>query len=553
MAPSLLATSVLFSMSSSTGIPLATGFIANVIALTAVAGLMLLLRCTVFRRRRERAVSLPVVLFSGAALGCVKALLTNALLTWPTSLDFGSADLWGKAVSASLLGMLLLPAISVVFAARERFRLERSVLIAEVVQTESRRVASLRAAEHPLSTAHDAALVDFIEATTTRLRHAAEGNVNAAETLLDIVESDLRPLSHTIWQEQNAKYTDFSIRDLTKIAMQDHRFSVLLLSVAFAFSSLPFLISHAGVGEGFLRLALVVGLIVLILGGATQVRTVRPWHGIIVFWAAILSLCLTIELVSTALLGPLQQGGALTFGIIDLLFFAPVALIFGCIRVALASKTAIRAQLVPFVGTAGIDRHRQIMSLQYNRDMAQYLHSQVQNRMLASALRIGQSSVTGVPIDLKAELRSIADVLRQARTAVGRQNGGIKTLDEEIHELSQAWFKTLELHFDLVGDTSSWHPATVRSVSRLLDEIITNAVRHGLATEVRISIHSVTAQEVVIVALNNGVLDSPGPPGLGSSLYTTMAGANWMLDRDPVSGHTRLSLRLSLAGCGASA
>jgi signal transduction histidine kinase len=542
----MLATSVLFSMTASIDAPLITGFIANVAALAAVAGLMLLLRGTVFRRRHERAVPLLVVLLSGGVLGCVKALTTNALLSWPNGLDAGSADLWGKAASASLIGALLLPAVSIVLAAQERFRLERSVLIAEVVQTQSRRLAGAPASGHPLSTAHDAALSDFIEATTLRLDHAAEGGVDAAETLLDIVESDLRPLSHTIWQEQNAKYTDFSIRDLAKIAMQEHRFPVILLSAAFTFSSLPFLISQAGVGEGFFRLALVLGLIVLILGGATRLRTERPGQGIIVFWAAILSLCIAIEVVSTALVGPLQPGRALTFGIIDFLFFAPVALIFGCIRVALASKTAIRAQLAPFMGTAGIDRHRAIMSLQYNRDMAQYLHSQVQNRMLASALRIEQSSLSGAPIDLKAELRSITEVLQQARASVGTPEDRIETLEQELNVLSQAWLKTIDLRFDLAGSVSTWPPRTVSSVSRLLDEVITNAVRHGLATEVDISIQSVRADEIVIVSLDNGTFSRPGPPGLGSALYTTMAGTDWSLTRDLTSDRTRLQLVLRL-------
>ena len=542
LAPAMLVMSVLFSLLASNGVLSLTGLVANTVAFALVIGLLLVLRSTLFRKRNTRPVALWIVLVTGASLGIVKAFTTNALISWPNSLELTSSALWGRTISAALIGLLYLPAMSIILAARERFRLERSVLISEVVQAEARRAASSLSPEKPLGTENDAALKAFIAETTVRLDHAAEGTVNASETLLDIVDSALRPLSHKIWQEQNAKYTDFSMRDLAKIAMQEHRFSVPLIWLAFTFSCLSFLIQQAGVEEGIFRLVLALTLIALILGAATRVKTTSPRLGFLIFWGAIVLLCVAIELVSTGLLGPLQPGQEMTFGIIDFLFFSTVALIFGCIQVALASSTTIRAQLAPFLGTAGIDRHRAIVSLQYNRDMAHYLHSEVQNHMLASALRIEHSQISGDPIDLKAEMRSISDALTQAHASIGPQPGRVGTLDRELGILSRAWFKTIDLRFDLVGDATTWNSQTVVSVSRLLDEVITNAVRHGLATEVRISIDSATPGEIALVSLDNGVLKNSAPPGLGSALYTTMAGANWSLTRDPISDRTRLEL-----------
>ena len=546
VAPAMLATSVLFSVNASTGAPPLTLLVANFVAIALIAALMLLLRFTLFRNRSTHPVAVAVVFVSGATLGFVKALTTYALISWPNPVEFTSPVLWGRTISASLIGLLLLPTMSIVLASRERFRLERSVLISEVVQSEARRATSTHTTENPLGVVNNAALQAFITDTTVRLDHAAEGKVNASETLLDIVDSALRPLSHKIWQEQNAKYTDFSTRDLAKIAMQEHRFSVPLICLAFTISCLYFLIQHAGPGEGILRLILVLALISLVLGAASRIRTSSPLLGIVIFWGAIVILCVAIELVSTGLLGPLQPGQEMTFGIIDFLFFSTVSLIFGCIQVALASSATIRAQLAPFLGTAGIDRHRAIVSLQYNRDMAHYLHSEVQNRMLASALRIEHSQISGDPIDLKAEMRSISDALNQAHASIGPQPGSVETLDRELSILAQAWFKTIDLRFEVVGDATTWGSSTVQSVSRLLDEVITNAVRHGLATEVLISIDSATHGEIAVVSLDNGLLKNSGLPGLGSALYTTMAGANWSLTRDPITHRTRLELLIDI-------
>ena len=78
----------------------------------------------------------------------------------------------------------------------------------------------------------------------------------------------------------------------------------------------------------------------------------------------------------------------------------------------------------------------------------------------------------------------------------------------------------------------------------MVEESFSNALRHGLATEATIVLNS-SATEISLTVIDNGIGPRAGDPGLGSSLFNSIAGSNWSLSRGPDGVGAALNLKIA--------
>jgi anti-sigma regulatory factor (Ser/Thr protein kinase) len=83
-----------------------------------------------------------------------------------------------------------------------------------------------------------------------------------------------------------------------------------------------------------------------------------------------------------------------------------------------------------------------------------------------------------------------------------------------------------------------------RNIVHVVEEAFSNALRHGLATEATILLNS-TPSEISLDVIDNGVGPRAGDPGLGSSLFNSIAGSNWSLSRGPEGIGAKLNLQIA--------
>lgn len=81
-------------------------------------------------------------------------------------------------------------------------------------------------------------------------------------------------------------------------------------------------------------------------------------------------------------------------------------------------------------------------------------------------------------------------------------------------------------------------------MAQVIDQAIGNTWRHGEATEVKILI-ATTGRQLKLTAKDNGVGTLNGQKGLGSSLYDSLAGSAWRLEKRVGTGAT-LTLCIAL-------
>ncbi|MDH6277123.1 signal transduction histidine kinase [Aurantimicrobium minutum] len=508
--------------------------LANVVALAASTVLLLIFRATLFRRRNSRSIPLGVVMAAGAVLGGLKALLTTYLLwLFDPSFDLNAA-LVSRSIPTAFGGMWLLPIGAVLLAVRERYQIERDVLISETVQRATNREVNLLPEATSLQSLSEAEMEihEFITQTRTRLQAEMKDGSQASVLLHDIIQTELRPLSHKIWKAEASKYTDFSVKDLARITIREHNFASIWILLVYSIACLPLEISAAGVQEGISRLAVQVSITAIFFEIARRVSTKSQVTSSLVFFGSIGLAVVATELVCTSLFGPLIQFNAVALNVVNALTLTTNALLIGIVRSAYESHESIRSKLVEQIGEEGLNNEYVLnRNRLHNRELAQFLHGNVQNQMLAAALRLELTPTSDVVKSVLSELENIESLLHVPEDA---PRGVPQDISDLALELSTKWRGIIQLQLLCTPSRLLLSAEDCAAVNRVLNEGINNSVRHGLASDIEISI-DIAPESIAVRLTDDGLGPRSGPQGLGTALYDSLAGANWKLEAGPES------------------
>ena len=160
------------------------------------------------------------------------------------------------------------------------------------------------------------------------------------------------------------------------------------------------------------------------------------------------------------------------------------------------------------------------------RDAARVLHGSVQSRLVACAMAIDRASASGDRDALVAALAAAREALEEPlpeRVAIGG------SIADEVSRKVALWGDACAFTVEVEpgASTSAVDPLTV---GRVVEEGLTNAIRHGAATAISVSV-GVEVGGVVIVVADDGAGPKEGAAGLGSALLDQATRGDWSLDR----------------------
>lgn len=531
---------------------LAAHALATAVALAACTLVFYVLRATVLSRREIAPIRLSIVLFSGAAIGATKGAMTAVLLALLVAdLDLATL-LAARLLPATISGMWLLPVGALVLAVREQYRIERAVLIAESVwRNDDSVVRELGPDARSIPSHVRAALTSFIDETRHRLTEPEVDLLRLSKEVTESIHDSLRPVSHEIWSRQSRQYTDFSLRDLVRTTLVDRRFPTIAIITFTAIGCLPLMISITGVAEGSARVALFITLIAGALELARRIPTTTVAGGTATLACAITLVVVFNELLARNLFGQLSAGTPLALALAAALTLALNMLLFGIIRAAADGRARIRARLAAIMteqqlSDALVGARAQLA----NRDFAQYLHGQVQNTLLAAALRIGSNpDTTASPTQvILGELDALERILEgQARVSNATSSHDVEStavVSELVSTATEPWRGLIEASVTITPPDLRVDQSLGHAVASVTGEAVANARRHGQATATEISVSRAANGGLHLVCRDNGVGPRAGRPGLGSALYDSVAGSQWSLELGPWGVGAQLDLTL---------
>lgn len=178
------------------------------------------------------------------------------------------------------------------------------------------------------------------------------------------------------------------------------------------------------------------------------------------------------------------------------------------------------------------------------REAARVLHGPVQARLAACAVAI-DTAVAAQDVDAyAAALRAAHDVLRSPLGATPDPSTRSSNVEEAVDDVAALWrgLIDVQVHVDQqLADDRVFSEV----VSRIVEEGVTNAVRHGEATTVRVSV----TQEGDLIAIrirDDGVGPTGGRPGLGTRMLTELTQGRCSLVADPDASGAALEAFVSI-------
>ena len=361
-----------------------------------------------------------------------------------------------------------------------------------------------------------------------------------ATELRAAAQNTVRPLSRELWFRTAGQLAPVSVSEVLRNIITKQPFRPLPLALILIVTGFATSITLYGWGVGLVVVGLGVALVFIILGIANAAMDRWPAHHAVVFIGG----ALVLE-AGTLINFPLrdwQQAQPYTWG------EAIAAIIFGLVFILLTSGAgSLRTHRDDVARTfrSGIDREliesmaasRQVAQLA--RESARILHGSVQTRLIACAVAIERASETRDVDAFQEALREAHDVLTEPARHEAPDEA---TLDDEVQRKVSLWSGLCAIDVDIAPSLRHIGGRTARDVGRVVEEGLSNAIRHGSATSIHVRIAR-SDSSVSVEIDDNGRGPQHGSPGLGSSLLDSVSPA-WQLSARPVGARLRVELPL---------
>lgn len=510
------------------------------LAMGSVGAMVLLANVTAFRQRRERPVALwIVVLFNGVCgIGYSLVLGVGAQRLGLLS-DISITE---RAAVNALVGAWWGPTLSYFLDYRQQFNTVRRTVLADAVtvemaQAQQQQITRLMRAELlaevndelvPARTAVDAMLrtlnADSHEAPSRPLINAKV----AADLLRGTATDSVRPLSRRIWRQAEQRHARQRWWTLPANIARRQPFRPLAFAVVDVLGTLTQQASAFGLRDAIILVAsgLSLTVAIMLVGNAFMRRYVN--HHTAIFLSTFVALQSTVVLRSRLREDFLPGSAPLSWQITQVVATVLVVLItsgFGAWRDKDREVLANLREDLEHEQVAALARSRQMADVA--RELSQVLHGSVQSRLLACAMAL-DSDVEGPDHPaLTAALAQALDVLTDP--LLPRQR--VDSLRDEVSRKVALWEGFCAF------DVSIW-PAAANIgggdvAGRIVEEAITNALRHGLATRITIEVGTSPEGALRIVVIDNGTgLNPQSPsssPGIGSAYLQQVTAGRWSL------------------------
>jgi signal transduction histidine kinase len=181
-------------------------------------------------------------------------------------------------------------------------------------------------------------------------------------------------------------------------------------------------------------------------------------------------------------------------------------------------------------------------TIRLSNDMAKYLHGNLQSRLMASAFAI---EVAGRAQDVAVLTAEIEKARQSIRTPFDQfTSNDLEPVSTELRKLLEMWKGILVTELNFAGSDEFISPSDTRNIIHIVEECFSNSLRHGLATEATIVLIA-TETGTSLTVIDNGLGPREGSPGLGSSLFNSIAGSHWSLTRGPDGVGAQLNLQIT--------
>ena len=518
---------------------LVRGFVIGTAVYLPVGAVLWLASITVLRARDTRPAPIWLVALIGGIAWTARSIAMLAYLV----LQGLASDVppTQRVVAGFLQGAVALTLSAWLFATLDRFYQRRASLLNELVQQE---VAADR-------------LTSAVERMRAEVVDGVRRTVQESANALDRPTSSESPSSRDIdaLDEVKQRMSRQLARDLWNAAEGTSRFSLLTVMRS--------AVMHRPFAYWGLLPIVVIGLYALpVYGPLTDAVTIVAVVTVYAVLVSAVANCIVPRLPQR----PRWLGYALTVGLLGigspivilitagrLDFTTPhdtalgwlMVLNFGVLYPLIGigahigrAQREVLARLRASVTTAEVEKEalRQ-EEARLRRDIAVALHGGLQADLTAAAMRAQRAIDSGDAAAAQEALREARSLVDGALVTTRQRPASVRHAAEAV---ARAWAELADVVVT-VEVSSEPGPRTVATIEEILLEGVSNAVRHGHAKRIEISVREV-GPELQVTITDDGVGVTGEDPGLGAAMFDELAPNAWSLD--PWGKGARLSVAI---------
>ncbi len=509
--------------------------VAWLFAVGALVIPFVILRHTLFRNRATHPLPVAVVVSKDVAF----ALIYTSLLTvvggrLGVSLAAGVPE---QLVSNAFIAAWWSPALSYFMDYRQQVRQTRSRLNAsgQMLDDVDRQQAEI------LERIREDLMVEVgvelgpvreqLQAATQNASSTDEAMSRAewqrvSKLLRQTAHESVRPLSHRLWQRAGQRYDvpPWWMLPITIVRGQPYR------PIAFALidvlGTLGTNVQQFGGARGaaLVLVGLAWSVPVMVLANALMRRHPNAHASIFLGALAVLQVAVVVRGYLRDLWLP--GSGSWAWQVSQMVGVVAVVLVtsgFGAWRKREAAQLANLRVVVEEEGEAARERSAQIAMLA--RETAQYLHGSLQTRLVGCSLAMEQASETG---DAAALERALAEALSALDTPATPVTPA-RSIRDEVGRKVDLWDGFCSFNVVMDGGIGEATESAV-VVGRVVEEAISNAIRHGHASHIEISVTRSADDCLKVRVTDNGTGPQGGSPGLGSAYLAMVSDGTWSIE-----------------------
>lgn len=355
-----------------------------------------------------------------------------------------------------------------------------------------------------------------------------------AEGLKSVIDDIVRPISHQLGREFEADVpgrfdTDrarIQLRTLFVRSVTDNPFHPLLFTLWVFPAAVTTLVSWVGQDSLWLGALLCAIYYVVALALHWAWKLVPAAWGVVVRAVLITLAPMLFGFIANqfvhVFIGPNTPDNSVTLSIFFMFITWSITLVVTSRRLlrenfaALTeANAALRRQLVTENAEA---RH-------FEEAVSRVLHGPVQDAVAASLLRV-QQLPPGTKLG-SSELEQIRRPVEQALTLLNAPEISARSVEQSLLDLTELWNGVVSITLQLdqrAVDAIALSEGSNSTVVELLREAISNAIRHGDASQVVVEVALVNDKDALLRVSNNGEpVTAEGVPGIGTKLLNDLA------------------------------
>lgn len=504
----------------------------------AASAISFLAHLTVFKNRAT--VPLPIWVVG------IFQILTNGTNSFFYESGRNAANLYTPApfitrvVTFTVLSILVSITATLIFDFFSHWHKTRDSLIEARIQTillEKSRIDFYRQTQLQMTNGVKSELQNANPGLLTQINLSAGDSLlpyasKIANTVADFSVDVLRPLSHALWHMASKTIPRVTLRQIFKTILTRQPINTVALVIFFLITVSTDTLVTIGLGKGATFLLVSAAIIVSV--GSIINRLMRKFYqyhaGLFVGTFIIFQILTLVSNIVQPKIG--MPSVAPTFFFTQVVTSAILLLVTSALGAWKSANTATTEQLANEI------KEDQLVAIalsrktsEHARDLAGTLHGAVQTRLTACSLMIDRAIQENDNLALNLALLEAVSVLQTPIL----QDEKVQTLSEEIERKVALWqgLCQIDVQIDVQIDESVHESIGLqaRDIGRVVEEAISNAIRHGAATEMKLVVSSGLQNSILIQLDDNGLQPSNKFAGVGSAIFTQTTHNNWSLLR----------------------